>query len=125
MRERQCLVNAIKVLIVEDEWLIAEDLKASLEDLGCEVLALAPNCAAALEVIWREKPDLAYVDTQLGSETCEAVLEECERQGVPVIISSGHMPSDMPAFVGNRAILPKPFSTGAIEASLQPYRTAQ
>ena len=114
----------LKVLVVEDEWLIAEDLKSSLEDLGCEVVAIAPSCAAALEVIWRERPDLAYVDTRLGSETCEAVLEECERQNVPVIISSGHLGEDLPSFALGRPALNKPFQLSELEASLAPHLNA-
>jgi DNA-binding response OmpR family regulator len=99
----------VKVLIVEDEWLIAEDLKLSLEELGLEVLGPALNCAAALEIIWRHKPDLAFVDTQLGSETCEAVLEECERQAVPVVISSGHAAGLLPDYCKDFPLLGKPY----------------
>ena len=59
----------MKILIVEDEWLIGEDLKDRLEQLGHEVLGPALNCSAALELIFRTRPDLAVVDTHLGSET--------------------------------------------------------
>jgi YesN/AraC family two-component response regulator len=53
-------------LIVEDEMIIAEGLKSSLEAMGCEVLGPAPNCSAAIEVLWHQMPDVAFVDTQLG-----------------------------------------------------------
>ena len=115
-------MDKLNVLVVEDEWLIAEDLKTSLEDLGCRVLGPAPSCAAALEIIWREKPDLAYVDTRLGSDTCEAVLEECERQGVSVIISSGHAEQELPAFASGRPLIAKPYRFADIESSLAHYR---
>ena len=114
----------LKVLVVEDEWLIAEDLRSSLEDLGCEVLGPAPSCAAALEVIWRNKPDLAYVDTRLGSETCEAVLDECDLQGVPVIISSGHAQAALPDYALGRPMLNKPYHPSELESSLKPHLAA-
>ena len=77
-----------KILIVEDELHHGEQLKRVLEGRGHTVLGPAPDCSAALELIWRERPDIAFVDTHLGSETCEVVLEECDLQDVPVIITS-------------------------------------
>lgn len=111
----------IRVLVVEDEWLIGEDLKAQLEDLGCAVMGPAPSCSAALEAIWSAKPDLAFVDTQLGSETCEAVLEECERQGIPVIIMSGHSASDLPLFCGDRQLLSKPYQLADVKRAFSAH----
>jgi DNA-binding response OmpR family regulator len=98
-----------KVLVVEDEWLIAEDLKARLEELGLQVLGPAPDCSAALEILWSEKPDLAFIDTQLGSETCEVVLEECVHQGVPVIISTAHVAQLLPDYCKEFPLLTKPY----------------
>ena len=109
----------LTVLVVEDEWLLAEDLKEELESLGCKVLGPAPSCAAALELLFRDhKPDLACVDTQLGPETCEAVLEECQRLGIPVVISTGHHPRELPTFATGRPLLSKPHSRAELEQSL-------
>jgi DNA-binding response OmpR family regulator len=109
----------LSVLVVEDEWLIGEDLKDHLEVAGCEVLGPAPNCAAALEVLWRERPDLAIVDTHLGGETCEAVLEECSNQGIPVIISSGHDEPDLPTFARGFPYLGKPYTAEMVQGALR------
>jgi DNA-binding response OmpR family regulator len=107
------------VLVLEDEWLIAEELKTQIEELGHEVLGPAMTCSAALEILWRKRPDLAVLDTRLGSETCEVVLDECVRQGVPVIISSGHAVTQMPAFAGGLPVLPKPYSMDALADALK------
>lgn len=92
---------ASNILIVEDDANQAELLKKALMALGHRVLGPARDCSSALELIWRERPDLAFVDTHLGSETCEAVLEECDNQSVPVVITLGDG-DDLPAFCGDR-----------------------
>jgi CheY-like chemotaxis protein len=76
-----------RILVVDDNADQAKALKLALEDLGHTVLGPAPDCSSALELIWREKPDLALVDTHLGSDTCQVVLEECDQQAIPVIIT--------------------------------------
>ncbi|WP_299641346.1 hypothetical protein [Devosia sp.] len=100
--------------MVEDEWLIGADLQERLESQGYQVLGPAGNCAAALEVLWSTPPDLAILDTVLGSETCEVVLEECIRQGIPVVISSGTRAPDLPAFAVGLASISKPFDDDQI-----------
>ncbi len=105
------------ILIVEDEWLIGEDLKARLEALGARVIGPAGNCAAALEAIWNERPDFAYVDTRLGSETCELVLEELDRQAIPMVIATGHAQPDWPPYLDGRTVIGKPYEQPALEQS--------
>jgi DNA-binding response OmpR family regulator len=43
----------LNILVLEDEWMIAETLKDYLEDLGHQVLGPAMTCAAALEMLLR------------------------------------------------------------------------
>lgn len=107
-----------KILIVsEDLTGHGLALKDILERNGHTVLGPAPDCSSALEVLWRERPDFAFVDTHLGSDTCEAVLDECDLQNVPVVITSSSL-ADMPGFVGNRSILRKPVEPSAIETAI-------
>ena len=115
------MMRPLTVLVVEDDWLIAEDLKGTLEELGCKVLGPAASCAAAIDIIQRERADLAYVDTQLGSETCEPVLKECDRRRIKVVISTGHFANELPAYAVGFPILSKPFARAHVEASLQGY----
>jgi CheY-like chemotaxis protein len=98
-----------QVLIVEDEWLLGEGLKADLEERGCTVLGPALSCMEALRLLSSEHPDLAFVDTQLGDETCEAVLEDCDKRGIPVVIFTGHSQNDLPEFARGRKVLTKPY----------------
>lgn len=54
----------MKVLIVEDEIFVALHLESAIQDLGCEVVGIAPDEATALELAL-VKPDLAFVDLNL------------------------------------------------------------
>ena len=110
------------VRIVEDETLVAERLKETLEALGCEVLGPAPNCSAALEVLWSRKPDVAFVDTHLGEETCEVVVEECDHQGVPVVITTGLRLADLPVLCQDRNYMAKPYRDAEVEAALKLHK---
>jgi DNA-binding response OmpR family regulator len=108
---------ASKILVVEDEEHHGQQLKSFLEAAGYRVLGPAPNCSATLELIWHQRPDLAFVGTHLGSDTCEAVLDERDLQDVPVIITSTN-DVGLPHFCGERSHLTKPVGRPALDAAI-------
>lgn len=108
----------MRILIVDDEYAVAEAVKDDLEALGHTVQAIAQNCPAALEALWADRPDVALVDTELAGETCEAVLEECAALGVPVVICSAHAADDLPDFCEGLVALSKPFMHSQLQDAL-------
>ena len=66
----------VRVLIIEDNALIALDLETQMEDLGCDVVGVAVTAAQAIATARRTLPDLALVDLQLadGSRGQDAAL---------------------------------------------------
>jgi len=97
------------VLLLEDDAMIAESLCSDLETMGLRVIGPAFNCSSALELLLGERPDFAILDTHLGSETCEAVIDECAAQHIPVIISSAHSLGNVPTFAIGFPLLRKPY----------------
>ena len=79
-----------RVLIVEDEVLIALDLAEQLEEAGFEVLGPAVSVAAALELIKSIGCDSAVLDVNLGKETSEPVAQQLVTLGIPFIVLSGY-----------------------------------
>jgi len=80
-------MNKIKVLIVEDEWIIANDIKNSLMDSGYRVTDIAASGEEALVKIEEEPPDIVLMDIILpgkmnGIETTKVILA---RMDIPVI----------------------------------------
>ncbi len=55
-----------KILIAEDEWLIAKDLEIVLENLGHEIVAVCPSGEDTIEKVYDLNPDIIFMDIQLS-----------------------------------------------------------
>lgn len=82
----------MKIVVAEDEFLIADMLVVTLEDAGHEVRSAA-NGASALELIRTETPDLVITDFMMplmtGLELAEAIRGEPKLRHLPIILVSG------------------------------------
>lgn len=111
-----------RILIVEDEPLIAFDTEHVLTDAGYTVVATVDNVEAALEVIKTEKIDLALVDLGLtdGGNGVE-VAAAARREGVQVLFVTGRCPRGGESLgVG---CLEKPFSQRDLRAAIEAIET--
>ena len=63
-----------KILIVEDEWIIASDIEMTLESMGYKVTGIAANAADAMESIGNNPPDLILLDIRLEDDTDGVML---------------------------------------------------
>ena len=59
-------MNSLKILVIEDELLIANDIKATLERAGHYVVGIARNPAEAFKLVKQQPPELALIDIGLG-----------------------------------------------------------
>jgi len=66
----------IKVLIVEDEPLIAEDIKEILLQVNYDVIGIAYNKSQALSILKTNSPDIALLDINLGNNTDGITIAE-------------------------------------------------
>lgn len=85
-------MSKLKILIVEDELVIAEDLKEILEELGYEVCGIAISSREALALIDEKSPDLALLDIQIkgGKDGIELAAEINENYHLPFIMLTSH-----------------------------------
>ena len=89
-------LNSKRILILEDEFILGEDLRMQLEDLGYEVVAVADTVEKALTVVEEKQPDLALLDIQLGDDPSAGIrLAEILRTQyqIPFIFLSSHTSS--------------------------------
>jgi PAS domain S-box-containing protein len=98
----------VRILIVEDESIIAINLQEALEDMGYSVVAIASTGGQALEIAKAHRPDIVLMDIFLegstdGIKTADYIWENLQ---IPIIYVTGH--SD-PATV-DRAVQTSPFS---------------
>ncbi len=107
-----------RVLVLEDDEAVANALSGDLRALGAEVLASVSGCAAALELLWTNPPDVVILDTHSGNETCEVVLEECRMQEIPTIIFSALGATELPDFAAGLPSLSKSYQTGQLAIAL-------
>lgn len=76
-----------RILIVEDETIVAFDLSSRLETLGFAVIGVASNGTTAIEMVEKEKPDMVLMDIMLGGDIdgIEAAKRMNEKDFIPVI----------------------------------------
>lgn len=79
-----------RILIVEDELLLAIDLQLILENEGCEVLGPVPDEERALKLIVAERPDAVTLDLNLNGKSSLRIAEALVDLHVPFVIISGY-----------------------------------
>jgi len=77
------------VLLVEDEAIIAMNLEDDLQRAGYATAGPFGTCAAALDWMNDNTPDLAILDTLLKDGSCRTIAAELNRRDVPFVICSG------------------------------------
>ena len=79
-----------RVLLVEDEALVALDLEMTLQDAGAETVGPASRLSRALAIAERETVDAAVLDVMLGREESFPLADRLHARGVAVVFHSGH-----------------------------------
>lgn len=86
-----------RILVVEDDYMLAQELRGELEGAGVEVLGPVPSVANALELLGREAlPDAAILDVNLKGEMVFPVAQALRQQGVPFVFATGYDAGSLP-----------------------------
>jgi CheY-like chemotaxis protein len=110
---------ASRVLIVEDEFVIALDLSYQLEEAGYEVCGPASKTAAALELIEKDAPDLALLDVNLGKgETSWDIARVLTTRQIPFAFLTGYPGTVLPADLVDAPILAKPCQFNLVQEAI-------
>jgi len=99
-------VRGRRVLVVEDNYLIAVGVVAVLQQAGALVVGPVANSRDALALL-DPLPDCASLDVQLGKETSFPVADELAARGVPFLFCTG-TPVDIPPRHQTRLVCAKP-----------------
>ena len=97
-----------RILVVEDEALIAMETASILLSADFEILGPACTVAQALKLLARSVCDAAVLDINLGTETAEPVARYLSERGTPFIIMSGYARDQQPAIFRDFLLLSKP-----------------
>lgn len=103
-----------RILVVEDEPLVAMDIAGQLEDAGAHVVGPATNGTAALGLIEEYRFDAALLDANLAGLPVDAIAASLARKGIPFLFVSGYGRQSLPAGYDDAALLAKPFDAGQL-----------
>ena len=108
-----------RILVVEDEYLIADALQMGLEEEGVVVVGPAPSVRKALRLLDREPAlDGAVLDMNLGDEKVFPVAEALRSLGVPFLFTTGYDALDVPQAWRHVRRLEKPIEMSTIARAL-------
>jgi CheY-like chemotaxis protein len=119
-------LNGFRVLIVEDELIIAMELESLLRRLGYVVLEPAPTIQRALRAVTDQQPDVAVLDMNLQGERATPVAEALQEQGVPFVLVTGYGSERLPErALRNAPCLHKPVDGHQLASAISEVLTRQ
>ncbi|AOH83213.1 hypothetical protein AWL63_03710 [Sphingomonas panacis] len=114
-----------RILVVEDEYLIADDVCAALVAAGAEVLGPCPTVEAAAAMVAHEaRIDAALLDINLRGDPVFPVADALAARGVPFAFATGYDRWAIPSRFEAVALLEKPLKDRQIIATLEPMMPA-
>jgi CheY-like chemotaxis protein len=105
-----------RVLVVEDEWLVAMLLEDMLAELGHVVVGPVATLDDALTAVQQDGFDLALLDMNLNGQSATSVADRLADRGIPFACTTGYGRTDLDERFRGRPILHKPFGLKDLEA---------
>jgi CheY-like chemotaxis protein len=104
-----------RILVLDDEPLIAMMMEEWLAELGCETVGPANSVAKAVDLIGGNELEGAILDVTLGNENCYSVADLLNSKNVPFAFATGAGPGGIDARYRGALFLSKPFDFAAIK----------
>lgn len=108
-----------RVLVVEDEALVAMLVEDILTDLGHEVAAVAGRLAVAEQAARDLAIDLAIIDLNLNGERTYPIAEILEQRGIPFVFATGYGAAGLEGRWAHVPALQKPFQPEDLSAAIK------
>ncbi len=102
-------LSGMRVLVVEDEYYIADDLRRSLSRAGANIIGPVGSLAQAEEAVEKGEFDCALLDLNLHGENAAEIADQLKIMGVPFAIATGYGSGAVPPRHKDVPQLEKPF----------------
>jgi DNA-binding response OmpR family regulator len=102
------------VLVLEDEWLIADEIDLALRAAGYDVLGPVGRICDAMELLAAQPAHVAVLDINLHGEMSFDIAEYLARSATPFVFLSGYSGVELPETLRDRPIMQKPFDNGLL-----------
>ena len=107
-------LTGVTVLVVEDEYFLADDLKGALIDHGATIVGPVATVEDARQLAQMASLDFAILDVNLKGEMVFALADDLDDRGIPFIFVTGYDAATIPPKYQERLRLQKPFSERAV-----------
>ncbi len=109
----------LRVLVIEDESMVAMLLEDFLADIGCEVAGVASRLKEALEKVGTLAFDVAILDVNLNGEQTFPIADALMARGRAIVFATGYGAMTLPPELRNLPVLQKPFQQDELERALR------
>lgn len=99
-----------RVLVIEDEYFLAMELMALLEEHGAQVIGPLGNVEQALQQVVRDGFEVAVIDINLQGAESYSCADELKRQNVPFVFASAYHESHIPSRFSDVHLWEKPYN---------------
>ena len=103
------VLKGVRVLVVEDEYLVAILIEEILESAGCVVMGPIPRLPEALDAAHHDNCDAAVLDVNLAGQRIDPVADALSERDVPFMFVTGYGASALPKEYAERPHIGKPF----------------
>jgi DNA-binding response OmpR family regulator len=111
-------LEGVRVLVVEDEFLVAVLIEDMLQSAGCVVSGPVSRVADALNAVDSDTYDAAVLDVNLAGERIDQVADALSRRNVPFLFVTGYSADNLPSNFAERPRVCKPFKMTDLICSL-------
>ena len=111
--------NGPRVLVVEDEAMVAMMLEDMLIDLGCEIVGPAASLQAGLKLARSGSFDAAVLDVNLAGEKAFPIADVLAERGIPFVYATGYGRAGLRSEDDARVVVQKPYSLQDLQRHLQ------
>jgi DNA-binding response OmpR family regulator len=118
-------IDPLRILIVEDEMMVALDLEDMIAEFGHAVAATAMRIDAALEHARKTAIDFAILDVNVAGRMSFPVAEILRDRGIPFIFATGYGVSVLPDSLKGQKTLQKPFRRSDLESAIASHAVRQ
>ncbi len=107
-----------RIMVVEDEYFLADDIAKALEGLGAEIVGPVPTRDQAFALLEAGPVDAAVLDINLKRQTVYPVADVLREHGVPFVFATGLAESSVPPAYRDVPLWEKPFKPEALARAL-------
>lgn len=113
------VLEGLRVLVVEDEAMIAMLIEDMLIDFGCTMLGPAADTTRAVAMIEEVPFDIAILDVNLGGERTMCLARILRSKAIPFVFATGYGTAGIHDEFKDQPVLTKPFREAELRSALR------